>query len=197
MVSPYRIKDEVAAGERKATTLAYPAGERETVPARGAVQIGIVGMTAGLAASAFGFPQVGVAILVGAAAVGVWRWRKPSPQGGLLLAIEHGELVVTDRATKRTLARTRLADLRNVTLDTKSIRKVEPGRDVVPAVQFIASQLGPEIDVARITLEVAGRPSVRLTDAFFAHTHAVEWIAKIRLFLRSHGWVPDDERPPQ
>jgi hypothetical protein len=82
-----------------------------------------------------------------------------------------------------------------VTLDTKSIRKVEPGRDVIPAVQFITSQVGPEIDVARIVLDVADHTPVRLTDAFLPHTDSVEWIARIRVFLRAHGWVPEDERP--
>ena len=27
-----------------------------------------------------------------------------------------------------------------------------------------------------------------------AHADSVEWLGKIRVFLRSHGWLPEDER---
>jgi hypothetical protein len=194
--SPYRVKDEIAHGERPCAELVYVAGdhERHVAPARTAIQLVIVGMVLGIAAAAVGMPELGAALLAGAAALGVWRWRRAPGVAGLLLRVENGELVVTDRGARRVVVRTRLVDLRNVTLDTKSIRKVEPGRDVVPAVQFIASQIGPEIDVARIVLDVAGRSPTRLSESFLAHTDSVDWIGKIRVFLRSHGWLPEDER---
>ncbi len=170
--------------------------ERHVAPARAALQIGIAGTVAGAVAAAAGQAEVGAAVILGSAAVGFWRWRRAPDVSGLVLRVEDGVLDVTVRGTNEVVARTRLVDLSNVCLDTKSIRKVEPGRDVVPAVQFINSQVGPEIDVARILLEIdAGVPStVRLTEAFLAHTDSVEWVGKIRVFLRSHGWVPEDER---
>lgn len=193
MASPYRIKAEV---ERPGGALVYLAGDRESrvAPARSALQIGVAGVTAGLAAAVVGFPQLGAGLLAGAVATALWRWRRGPELRGIALEVDAGDLTVTDRAARRVIARVRLTDLHDVTLDTKSIRKVEPGRDVIPAVQFIASQIGPEIDVARIVLEVEGRLPIRLTEAFLSHTESVEWIAKIRLFLRAHGWVPADER---
>lgn len=198
MVSPYRIKDEVSRREQARAELVYVAGdqERHIAPARTALQVGIVGSVGGAIAAAAGLPEVGAGIILGAAALGYWRWRRTPDVAGLLLRVEDGVLVVSVYGTNEVVARTRLVDLRNVSLDTKSIRKVEPGRDVVPAVQFINNQVGPEIDVGRILLEISGHvPStVRLTEAFLAHTDSVEWIGKIRVFLRSHGWLPEDER---
>ena len=198
MGSPYRIKDQVSRRERASAELVYVANdqERHIGPARGALQIGIAGTVLGAVAAAVGHPEIGAGVILGAAALGFWRWRRAPDVSGLILRVDEGVLVVHVRGTDEVIARTRLADLRNVTLDTKSIRKVEPGRDVVPAVQFINSQVGPEIDVARILLELNGRvPStIRLTEAFVAHTDSVEWIGKIRVFLRAHGWLPEDER---
>lgn len=197
MSHPYRSKDEVFTEGGPENVLVYRTTDRErhVAPARAATQIGVVGATAGVVASAAGFPVVGAAVLAGAMVVALWRWRRAPTASGLLFRVDSGELVVIDQGSKRLVVRTRLADLRNVSLDTRSIRKVEPGRDVVPVVQFIETQVGPEIDVARIVLERAGHPPLRLTDAFLSHTDSVEWIARIRVFLRSHGWLPEDERP--
>jgi len=198
VTSPYRIKDEVSPVERASTELVYLAGdqERRVGPARAVIQLGIAGTVAGVVAATAGLPEVGAAVILGAAALGFWRWRRAADVAGLLLRVEDGALIVLSRGTKKVIARMPLADLRNVSLDTKSIRKVEPARDVVPAVQFISSQVGPEIDVARIVLETSTptSPTIHLTEAFLAHTDSVEWIAKIRVFLRSHGWIPEDER---
>ena len=197
MRSPYRIKDEVSREERPRAELVYRAGdaERYVAPARAAMQIGIGGATAAVVAAGAGVPELGLGALAGAVALAIWRWRRGPDASGLSLRVEDGALVVTVCGSKEVLAHTRLVDLRDVSLDTKSIRKVEPGRDVVPAVQFINTQIGPEIDVARIVLDVAGRPApLRLTEAFLAHADSVEWVGKIRVFLRSHGWLPEDER---
>ena len=217
MGSPYRIKDEVSRRERACAELVYVASdqERHIGPARVALQIGIAGTVGGAVAAASGLPEVGAGIILASAALGFWRWRRAPDVAGVLFRVEDGVLVVSVRGTNKVLARTRLQDLRNVSLDTKSIRKVEPGRDVVPAVQFINNQVGPEIDVARILLEIRGNgpatqseaerrtlegeshprmSTIRLTEAFLAHTDSVEWVSKIRVFLRSHGWLPEDER---
>jgi hypothetical protein len=120
-----------------------------------------------------GVPEAGLRILLGAAALGVIRARSGNAPAVHL----------------------RLTALRDVRLDTKSIRKVEPGRDAVPGTQFINTNLGPEIDVARIVLHVEGQSEpVRLTNAFLAHMDSMEWARKIRAFLRTHGWIPADER---
>jgi hypothetical protein len=169
--------------------------ERHVAPARAATQIAIAGTVAsGLTAMA-GLNLVSWVVLASAGAVALWKWRWARDVSGLLLRVEDGDLVITTRASKEVLTHVRLGAVRDVSLDTKSIRKVEPGRDAVPAVQFIHTQVGPEIDVARIVLDLEGRSTpIRLSDAYVSHIDSVEWLGKIRSFLRAHGWIPVDER---
>jgi hypothetical protein len=133
--------------------------------------------------------------MLGGTILGVLRWRRAPDVTGILIRVEDGELVIAPRGSKSVLVRARLTELADVTLDTKSIRKVEPGKDVAIGTQFIDTQVGPEIDVARIVLHVEGRAEpVRLTEAFLAHMDSIAWAGKIRSFLRSHGWTPENER---
>lgn len=197
MASPYRAHDESRRNDRPRAELVYASRDQEgkVAGARTAIQIAVAGTIGGAIAAGAGLPELGAAIIVGATAFGMWRWRRAPDVTGLLLRVENGELVIIPRGSKKVLMRTRLVDLRNVSLDTKSIRKVEPGRDAVPALQFINTSVGPEIDVARIVLHVEGRRGpIRLTEAFLSHIDSVEWTGKIRTFLRAQGWVPEDER---
>jgi hypothetical protein len=194
LTSPYRAPDSIPEARAE---LVYVAGDRErhAAPARTAMQIGILGGVSGVVAAAAGFPSIGAAVLGVSAAVGIWRWRRAPEVLGIAIAVESGDLRVTNRATNKTLVDVRLVNLLDVALDTKSIRKVVPGKDAIPAVQFINTSVGPEVDVARIVFHLADEQEpVFLTEPFLAHMDAVEWVGKIRSFLRQHGWVPADER---
>jgi hypothetical protein len=194
--SPYRSADEEAQKAAPRAELLYVAGgqERHVAPARRAIQLGLLGTVGGVLAAAAGSPEAALGILVAAFAIGIWRWRRAPDVAGILLRVESGELTVSARGSGTPLATVRLLDLRNVSLDTKSIRKVEPGRDAIPAVQFINTSVGPEIDIARIVLDVTERQPIRLTEAYLSHMDTIEWVGKIRSFLRAHGWIPDHER---
>lgn len=83
----------------------------------------------------------------------------------------------------------------NVGLDTKTIRRILEGNAITAGLRFLDTKVGPELDVARILFEVDGvAQPVNLTEAYVAHMESIEWLGKIRSFLRSHGWVPEDER---
>ncbi len=197
MAHPYRVEDDATRGGRPRAELVYlsDARERHVGPARQAAQVGILGAVGCAVTASAGLPQLAVGVLLGSGVLAVWRWRRAPELGGIVFAVERGELLVAPRSTGEPILRARLIDLLDVILDTKSIRKVEPGRSVVPAVQFIDSKIGPEIDVARIVLQVANRADpIRLTDTFLPHMDAVEWVGKIRSFLRVEGWLPNDER---
>ena len=199
MTSPYRIHDK-SRKDRPSAELVYLAQDQEkhVGPARAAIQLSIAGGVSGMTAAGVGHPQIGAAIFAGTVLFGIWRWRRAPEIAGLLLHVDDGVLSITERSTKRIVVQVQLADLENVSLDTKSIRKVTPGQDAVPATRFIHSQVGPEIDVARIVLETSARPTpIHLSETFLAYSETVEWIAKIRMFLRSHGWLPTDEREPE
>ncbi len=135
-------------------------------------------------------PTAGLVGLVAAGAFLVWRWRRRGDPDTIVMVIESGELVV--HAGRRPVARVRLRDVEDVALDTKSIRPLQEGGSAIPAVRFIDSKVGPEIDVARIVLVGEGG-SVRLHEDHVAHMTATEWVGKIRVFLRKNGWVPLDE----
>jgi hypothetical protein len=139
-------------------------------------------------------PAAGLVGLVVTGSFFLWRWRKRAQTGTIVMTVEAGELVV--QAGRRALARIRLGDLEDVALDTKAIRPVQEGGSAIPAVRFIDSKVGPEIDVARIVLVGEGR-SVRLHEDHVAHMTATEWLGKIRVFLRKNGWVPVDETGPK
>jgi hypothetical protein len=180
-VSPYR--DAGAADAAELIVMLSGTGT-----ARGVLSIGVVAASAAVVASALGHLHVGAGILGAAGTLGLLRWR--SEAAGIALRVASGELVLC--AGRRERLRVRLSALDDVSLDTKSIRKVEPGQN--GTLHFIQSNVGPEIDVARIVFHVAGRPVTHLTDAFLPSIEAIEWTGKIRSFLRANGWTPYDER---
>jgi hypothetical protein len=149
---------------------------------------------AGVILSVVVTPTVGLVGLLGTAALTVWWYRRQKQGERLVLSVVSGELVA--RAGSRELARVRLQQLDDVALDIKTIRPLQEGGSAIPAVRFIDSKVGPEIDVGRLVLVGEGR-TVRLHEAHVPHMTATEWLGKIRVFLRKHGWIPQDEREVQ
>jgi hypothetical protein len=145
---------------------------------------------AGVILSVVVTPTAGLVGLLGTAALTVWWYRRRARGERLVLSVVSGELVA--RAGSRELARVSLRQLEDVALDIKTIRPVEEGGSAIPAVRFIDSKVGPEVDLGRLVLVSEGR-TVRLHEAHVAHMTATEWLGKIRVFLRKHGWVPQDE----
>jgi hypothetical protein len=111
----------------------------------------------------------------------------------VVLRVDGNELEVRT-ANKKTVKGFFTLDDLDVVMDTKTIRKVQDGRDAIPALRFNGA-VGPEIDTARVVL-TSERERLALTDDFVSHTNAIEWFGKIRVFLRKQGWVPADERVP-
>jgi hypothetical protein len=140
----------------------------------------------------------GGAALAGGTAVSVWSWRTRKSRGGAVLAVEGGVLTVEVRGKRALHDRFRLGDLADVALDVRTIERVMEGGSAIPAVRFIDSKVGPKVDTARIVLVAESGREVPLTSEYLPHMHATEWLGKIRVFLRKHGWVPESERegPP-
>jgi hypothetical protein len=151
---------------------------------------------AGLAALAGSI--AGVVGLVAGGAYSFWSFRNRKDAGSAVLRVENEVLLVEVRGGKPIHERFRLGDLANVSLDVKTIERVTDGDSAIPAMRFIDAKVGPKVDTARIVLTGEGGREVRLSEDYLAHMHAVEWLGKIRTFLRKHGWVPEDEResPP-
>lgn len=196
MTTPYRSPNEVAQAELLRHELVYVVRASEvTSAARSGIQIGLAGSVGAALAVSFGHPMLGLGVFLSSTAIGIVRWRRAPSTFDLVLRIDDRSLSIHGRAANRELFRAPLTKLRNVSLDSKSIRKVVPGQDATAALGFLQSNVGPEVDVARIVLSVEGSADLfRLTEAFHAHMEALEWTGKIRSFLRSHGWTPEDER---
>lgn len=134
------------------------------------------------AAGAFGF----FVVLFGS----VWLRRRK--EAGIVFRVEGERLVVTQRG--RRLHAASLDALLDVALDTRTIRPVREGTSLVPEVRYIQTTVGPEVDRSRIVL-VTTTQRIPLVDDDLAHMEAVEWVGRLRTFLRRAGWVPLDERP--
>jgi hypothetical protein len=136
-------------------------------------------------------PNAGFAGLVGGAAWSWWSWRRGKSDDRVVLRVEDGVLAIGPVGEEK--ARIRLTDLADVSLDGRSIQPVQEGGSAIPAMRFLDSKVGPEVDVARIVLVRSDMPDLPLTAEHVAHMEATEWLGKIRVFLRKHGWVPQDE----
>lgn len=104
--------------------------------------------------------------------------------------MEHGNLVIAaEGLPPRTLP---LAELQDVELDTRSFEKVE-GR--VRPDGLIGTGQALTLEVSRLVLVIAGRDvGIPLREEYASYSDSLEWMGKVRLFLRRHGWLPHDER---
>jgi hypothetical protein len=122
-----------------------------------------------------------------------YRRRKALTHPLKVLTVRNGRLIVCD-ARGDELLNTPLDQLENVSLDTKTIQKVQENLSSgMPDLRFIDSRVGPAIDNSRIEL-VTSDQILTLTEHYTSSTDATEWFARIRRFLRSQSWQPLEER---
>lgn len=108
--------------------------------------------------------------------------RKPNA-GRFVLRVDGAELEVTREKTKDVVARFPLEELWDVALD-KEVRPASGGRGGGPS------------ERVRLAFErVAPADPVFVPEERLTPLEAAEWLAKVRVFLRKHGWIPKDERP--
>jgi len=127
----------------------------------------------------------------------IWyRRRRANSVPQAIIRVDGGVLIVTN-ADRKEILRVAVGDLEEVTLDTKTIQKVQENMaSGVPDLRFIDSRVGPGIDNSRIAL-VTAEAEVLLTEYYTSSFDATEWFSKIRRFLRRNGWQPMDERVPE
>ena len=188
----YREQGTRPAGELPPSELVYSAVDRADRQRVGMLvfQLGGVGILVVSVLSAFATPELGLAGLAVSTGAIVWWWRRARSARLIVLRVERDELHVRLGGSSRMM---RLGDLVDVALDIKTIQRVVDGDSAIPALRFADSRIAPEVDTARIVL-VGAEGQVPLTKEYVAHMDATEWLSKSRVFLRKHGWVPDDER---
>ena len=187
-----RLQGEPAPGEPEPELSYFPEGKssRSSVSAYYGAMLPIMagGAIAGLIGSAWG-------ILLGAGAIAgwfYWQRRRAKLVPRATLRVLRGRLHLSGLAFPQPLALD-LNELLDVYLDTKTIRRVQEGPSIIPAVALLHQTVGGEQDTARIALECQ-RETYFLTEERLSHLDSNEWFSKIRRFLRKHGWVPEDER---
>jgi hypothetical protein len=188
---PYRNAAAPDARSRPHTVVYVPAFQKRVSGVAALQMVGLPPVVGALLALLH--PNAGLVGLVGTVVALLWWWKRP-PVPAAILSIEEGDLVVRrsgDRA--RASIRWPLRDVRDVVLETKSIQPIGDGGSPIPGVRTLDPSIGPEIETARIVL-VGPQRRVRLTEEYFAHMDSSEWLGKIRVMLRKHGWVPEDER---
>ncbi len=188
----YRDPGTRSPSEEPPRTLVYPVVQRDTAGSASAMfrHFGLPPLGA-VAVSALATPELGLAALAVGAGLSYASWRRAKRGEAVLLRVENGVLAIGPVGNET--AKIPLAELTDVALDGKSIQRVQEGSSAIPAMRFIDAKVGPEIDIARIVLVRASLPDFPLTAERVAHMDATEWLGKIRVFLRKHGWVPEDE----
>jgi hypothetical protein len=137
----------------------------------------------------FGGEVGGGVLLISLVAAVLW-YRLRQDGGRALFTIQGTDLVVALTGDKRKMLSVALGDLDDVVLDSKTIQRVHEGNALTPATRLLDPRVGLAVDTSRIALKIAGKPLWPLTEHYLAHMDAIESIAKLRVFLRSHGWQP-------
>jgi hypothetical protein len=113
---------------------------------------------------------------------------------GVSLRVVRDQLHVERRANG-TSFELPMHELLDVRFDTKSIQKnLNMARaDGVNTVFGMSSSHAIGLDVSRIEM-VTRDESILLGEEFISHSMCADALRSIRLFLRAHGWKPEDER---
>jgi hypothetical protein len=110
----------------------------------------------------------------------------------IVLRVEDGYLNASvDGKLKHTL---NVAEIGEVEQETRAHARVSVQQSVGSPMP--SSEVGLAVDVARIVI-VHGDERVPLTESFTMSYECTEVFAKVRVFLRKHGWLPLGERAPE
>lgn len=197
MVNPYREVELAPPPKPKSGTFVYRPKERGDRIANGRATIGL-----------FALPSVAAIILgnvftleIGALAFGVslaasFWWSRRYPKDVVLFRVEDGELRISPMGSPREVLRVDLDGLDDVQMETKRVQRVlDSGTGAVNiGLGPLAPAVGAVSEAKRIVLTLEGGRSHTLTSDFFGDVDTSEWFAKMRVFLRSVGWVPLSER---
>ncbi len=192
MKQPYRAPAESEEKKKAGSTLvvATDEAERHVGPARRFLQVFFVSSILGSALVMTGWGVAGVVVGVGGFAWAIARARKKPMHAGQVLEVR--DEAVDVRVRNVSVARIALAKLDDVRLDTKKLVR-GAGVGAASDLEFHGKSR-VEASLARIVLVDDGERETPLGEEWLAHVDAIEWLGKIRKFLRAHGWVPADER---
>jgi hypothetical protein len=137
----------------------------------------LTALAAGLLAK---YVSPAAALLPVAAVVVLVLVLKRSSEGRFVLRVDDGAVEVTRERRRSPAVRIALTDLLDVTLERKS---------------HASGRGASATERVRLAFELrAPAPPVFVPEDRVTPIEAQEWYAKVRVFLRKHGWVPESER---
>ena len=137
--------------------------------------------------------SVGVLIMLCGPLVELWT-RRHGFRTKLSLIVDNHRLEVSS-SSGQLVAAVYLDELLDVELESREVQAVRDGGSSIPAMRIIEPHIEPPSLRSRIVL-VTSSAMLRLATAYDHHAEAMSSMGKIRVFLRRHGWLPEDERPP-
>jgi hypothetical protein len=80
-------------------------------------------------------------------------------------------------------------------LDTLTTREsLNAGANGVDVEGYAAANAVADVDRTRIVFVLADGRTIALTEDHLRYSQTNEAFGRMRLFLRKHGWLPEDER---
>jgi hypothetical protein len=131
-----------------------------------------------------------VALVVAVVAWDVVNVRRER-RGTIRLSIARSKLAIDATAAGGAVREIALWKLSNVSLDTRTANRAN--REV-RADGIIVSGQAFTVEESRIVFDVGGDEPIVLNEKYSSQDDAAGWLGKIRVFLRAHGWLPEDER---
>ncbi len=201
MTNPFQPPNaNVTAAEAPSSAERAPSNVLEYVPERRgtdssavAIYTLILPLLLAVVLGIVGSPELALPAAAGMA-IFMWRHRRRRKvRPAAILEVVDGRLLVIGE--KRViLLDTKLENVLNVLLDTKTIERVqENAGSAIPDLRFAQSVVLGAVDTSRIELTTAER-SVFLTEEYLSSIDTTDWLGKIRRMLRKNGWVPASER---
>jgi hypothetical protein len=127
----------------------------------------------------------------------LWAWNDIRQRNGsrILLSVADGRLYVR-RKGEKTPKDLALSEVSEVSLDSKSTSKnmTMARADGVNSVFGMGSSHNIDVDVSRIEIVPSKGEPILLDEDYISGTLATDAMRRVRLFLRAHGWKPEDER---
>lgn len=126
--------------------------------------------------------------------VALYTREKRRRRSRTLLRVNGGDVSFITQGAASEERSFRLGEVVDVVLDTKTEGTIHLAASPIPALQFANARPGPTVDKARVMLVLEDGAPVAVTPTLLAYMDATEQMGKVRVFLRKHGWVPEDER---
>lgn len=195
MKQPYRVPIENEVDEpRRSLVYTTEDPEKHVWGARRFLRVFFVASALGTALIMMGYGVAGAVTGTLGIAWAIVRMRQRPRPKSVVLEVKGGTLDVMVPARDVRRLHISLCDLHDVRLQSKSYEHANAAAGALGALEFDGRGRSRQVTVARIVLVDERGHELVLSEQWRAHFDCMEWLGRIRAFLRSHGWLPAEER---